>query len=113
MNTPQSKLYLKDNPTLKDIQAYVAEMEEERGFTKVSLLQTYLLFVEEVGELAKHIRKAQAAMRIDAAKHYSDDVAEELADIMLVLSAVANRLGVDIEQAVREKEEVNKKRTWK
>lgn len=108
-----SNLHLKTDPTFKDLQQYVADMEEERGFTKVSLLQTYVLFVEEVGELAKYIRKHQDGMRLDIAKQYSSSIAEEMADILLVLTAVANRLGVDLETAVREKEEINKQRVWK
>ena len=39
-------------------------------------------------------------------------VEEELADILIVLSAVANRYGIDLESAFRRKEEVNKKRVW-
>ncbi len=109
-----SKLYLKDNPTLDEIQTYVAEMEVERGFTKVSLLETYLLLAEEVGELAKCIRKSShTSMRTDAARNYSDDAAEEIADIIMVLTAVANRMNVNIEKAFRDKEELNKLRVWK
>jgi NTP pyrophosphatase (non-canonical NTP hydrolase) len=108
-----SQLHLGKNPTLADIQQYVADMEKERGFTKVTLLETYLLLVEEVGELAKCIRKSShTSMRTDTARKYQDDAAEEIADIIMVLTAVANRLDVDIEQAFRDKEELNKQRVW-
>ncbi len=40
-------------------------------------------------------------------------VAEELADIMIMLSSISNRLDVNLEKAFREKEEINKRRTWK
>jgi NTP pyrophosphatase (non-canonical NTP hydrolase) len=106
-------LHLKESPSLDDIQRYIADMEQERGFTDVTLLQTYLLLVEEVGELAKSIRKSHTDMRTDAAKSYDETAAHEIADVLMVLTAIANRLGVDMEQAFREKEERNKQRTWK
>lgn len=107
-----SNLHLPANPTLADIQEYVEEMERERGFDSESLLHSYLLLTEEVGELAKVIRKDHSSMRTDAARTYEDDAASEIADIFIVLAAVANRLGVDIEAAVRAKEEKNKLRKW-
>ena len=108
-----SKLHLKPNPTLADIQKYVQDMVEERGFADQTPLQTYLLLTEEMGELAKCVRKSHANMAIDTAKKYEFDAAGEIADIMLVLTCLANQLGVDMEQAFREKEEKNKLRIWK
>lgn len=107
-----SKLHLKENPTLVDIQQYVANLEQERGFAKNTVLEKYLLLSEEIGELAKCIRKSTSTMRTDAAKHYNFDTAGEFGDIIILLCALANRLDVDLEQAFRDKEEVNKKRTW-
>lgn len=109
-----SKLHLKDNPTLKDIQQYVAEMEIERGFTNITILETYLLLIEEVGELAKCIRKSpHTSMCTDSTRQYQENAAEEIADVIIVLTAIANRMNVDLEAAFREKEEINKKRIWK
>lgn len=107
-----SNLHLKTDPSLNDVQKYIAEMEEERGFTSVTLLQTYLLLVEEVGELAKSIRKSHTNMRTDSTRQY-DEASHEIADVLMMLTSVANRLGVDMEQALREKEERNKQRVWK
>lgn len=103
---------MKKNPTLMDIQRYIQEMEEKRHFTNVTLLQTYLLLVEEVGELAKSIRKSHTNMRTDASKQYEENAAHEVADVFMLMTAVANRLGVDIESALREKEEHNNQRVW-
>lgn len=38
---------------------------------------------------------------------------DELADLIIYLCAIANRYEIDLEQAFREKEEINKERTWK
>jgi NTP pyrophosphatase (non-canonical NTP hydrolase) len=108
-----SNLHLKPDPTLADIQQYVIDMEKGRGFTQQTLLEVWVLLSEEIGELAKCVRKTATSMNTDAAKHYDFDAAGEFADIIIVLCAVANRLGVDLEQAFRDKEEQNKQRVWK
>lgn len=104
-------LYLKDNPTLGDIQTYIADMEDERGFIDQNVLQKCLMVGEEVGELFKAIRK-QEQMKID---HHSQcgSVEEELADVLIFLCSIANRYDIDIEKALRAKEEINKTREWK
>lgn len=39
-------------------------------------------------------------------------VEEELVDVIIFLCSIANRLDIDIEQAFRDKEEINKLRSW-
>lgn len=104
-------LRLPTQPTLKALQQYVTEMEQERGFTGSSLQQQCLFLGEEVGELFKAIRKQQK-LNIDH-KSVVGSVDEELADILIYLCSIANRLDIDLEQAFRDKEEINKKRDWK
>lgn len=105
-------LHLTKNPTIKDIQEYVIALEKERGFSNQSAIQKGLLLGEEVGELFKAIRKHDTNLRVDE-NSQSHDIAEELADIMIYLCAIANRYNIDLEQAFREKEEKNKTRVWK
>lgn len=107
-----SNLHLKANPTLADIQKYVDDMMHERGFHDQHITQECMMLTEEVGELMKCVRKT-GGMRMDTAKEYDIDPAGEVADILIILSSIANRLGVDMEQALRDKEEKNKLRTWK
>lgn len=38
---------------------------------------------------------------------------EELADVFIYLLSLANMHGLDLEEAFREKEEINKQREWK
>jgi len=108
-----SKLHLKTDPTLNDLQTYVRQLEEERGFTKDHISAKCLLLAEEVGELLKCVRKTHTTLGIDPAKNYKLDAAGEIADIIIVLTTIANRLDVNIEHAFRKKEEENKLRTWK
>jgi len=106
-----SKLKLKNNPTLKDFQEYVKELEKERGFEKQNVIEKSLLLGEEIGELFKAIRKMQA-ISIDKKKSKITSVEEELADILIYVCTIANRYTIDLETAFREKEEINKTRVW-
>lgn len=108
----KSTLTLKPEPTLADIQRYVEDLIGERGF-KNNLAEDCLLLAEEVGELCKVVRKsAHTNMAIDTAKAYELDAGGEITDILIMLTAIANKLNVDMEQAFRAKEERNKQRTW-
>lgn len=102
---------LKSNPTLKDFQEYVLELEKERSFDSQNVQDKCLLLGEEVGELFKSIRKYHTSLKVDENSKV-DDAASELADILIYLLSISNRLDVDLEQAFRDKEEINKKRKW-
>ena len=101
---------LREKPTLDEFQKYVSELERERGFERQDILKKCLLLGEEVGELFKAVRN-QERMSVDASAAISS-VEEELADVLIMLCAVANRSDVSLERAFRRKEERNKQRTW-
>ncbi len=101
---------LGSRPTLSDIQRYVVDLENERGFANETLTQKCLLLGEETGELFKAVRK-HVGMCVDSKSSISGP-AEEIADVLILLCAVANRLGIDVETAFRDKEEINKQRKW-
>jgi NTP pyrophosphatase (non-canonical NTP hydrolase) len=103
-------LNLPPNPTLNDFQTYVQYLEEERGFTKNTVLQNALMLGEEIGELFKAIRKAEK-MQVDN-NSTTQHVKEEMADVLIYLCSIANRMNIDLEEAFREKEKINKKRVW-
>lgn len=101
---------LRENPTLADFQKYVVELEKERGFAGQAIVEKCLLMGEEVGELFKAIRKT-SNISIDKNSKVGE-VHEEIADVLIMLCSIANRLDVDIEKAFRDKEVINKTRTW-
>jgi len=110
----KSKLNLKKNPTLKDFQKYVAEMIVERGFDNETMPEVFMLLLEECGEFARSARKAQMHhIKAYKGKKHDSEVSLEAADVFLYLLNLCNRLGVDLEKAFRDKEEINKKRIWK
>jgi len=104
-------LKLANNPTLSDFHKYITEMEDVRGFSDQTVLQKCLMMGEEVGELFKAIRKDEG-IKLDSNSHVGG-ISEELADVFIYLLAIANRYSINLEQAFRDKEEVNKKRVWK
>lgn len=106
-----SELSLPTKPSLQDFQKYVADMMVERGFDPTDITGQFLQFTEEVGELAKAIRKAKKR-HLDSSSHVGE-IPEELADIFIYLLYFSNYFDIDLEQAFRDKEEINKQRTWK
>jgi NTP pyrophosphatase (non-canonical NTP hydrolase) len=105
-----SKLHLKAQPTVADLQKYVVEMVAERGF-RDDVSQRFMLLFEEVGEFAKAARK-------HVGLGYANDVHDqnlegEAADVFIILLGLCNLLDIDLEQAFRDKEAINKKRQWK
>lgn len=102
---------LPDQFGLPALQRYVAEMIIERGFDGKPVTEKCLLLAEEIGELCKAIRK-QENLQIDAGSK-AGTISEEIADILIVLTAIANHYGIDLEQAFRDKEAINHGRTWK
>jgi NTP pyrophosphatase (non-canonical NTP hydrolase) len=103
--------YLKDDPTLKELQSYLALVCQERGWTKDSPSEKFVLFIEEVGELAKAMRKT-AGLYEEQAKPRDISLEEEFADVLSYLLDLANCFQVDLEQAFRAKEQINQSRIW-
>lgn len=103
--------HLPEHPTLKDLQHYIDEVCKERGWVKDSYAEKFLLFTEEVGELAKAMRRA-AGLYEEKAKQQQSELAEEFADVLSYLLDLANLYQIDLETAFREKEQINQTRTW-
>lgn len=106
----KSKLKLKKDPTLKDFQRYIARMVRERGFEKETAPEIFMLLMEECGELAKAARKS---VKIHTDKHSEQfRIDHEVADVFMYLFDICNHFDIDLEQAFRDKEKINDKRTW-
>ncbi len=103
---------LKEKPTLADLQEYVAKMKLARGFNTTDKPYECMLFAEECGELISAIRKNMQQGSIGSGS-VPGNVKLELADVLIYLCSLANMHGISLEEAFREKEEINKKRVWK
>ena len=104
---------LTEKSSLPQVQEYIKKVVELRGFSGESIQETMLLLLEETGELAKAIRKTATKMSVDVDKmHNYDTVESEAADVFFVLTAVCNRLNIDLLSALKEKEKENCQRNW-
>ncbi|HET8841402.1 MAG TPA: MazG nucleotide pyrophosphohydrolase domain-containing protein [Ktedonobacteraceae bacterium] len=102
---------LPSHPTLPEYQQYMDEICKERGWTRDTYAEKFLLFTEEVGELAKAIRKTRGLYQ-EQARQKNLELEEEFSDVFSYLLDLANCFQVDLEKAFREKEQINATRQW-
>ena len=93
------------NASLSEWQEFIAQLVAERGFTQ-DTNQVFVKFAEEVGELAKEVRRRWRAGAP------TNNAAGELADVYFFLLDLANHFEVDLAEAARRKLAVNEKRHW-
>ena len=102
---------LPQQASLADLQTYIYEQCAERGWDKRTVLEKMLFMTEEVGEVAKAIRK-EAAMYGYEKPENTDHLAEELVDVFNYILDIANVYDIDLETAFRDKWEKNNTRDW-
>ena len=115
MENEQLELWknLNADDTVIQIQEYIRKVIELRGFSEQSIEKTMLLLTEEVGELAKAIRKDKTSMAIDKLKiNNYDTIESEVADVFIVLCSICNKLNIDLFSSLKEKEKENITRKW-
>ncbi len=99
--------------SLDQIQDYIKKVINIRGFGNQSVEDELLLLVEEVGELAKAIRKNATSMKIDQNKIQNYDTIEnEIADVFIVLNTICNTLNINLFDSFSTKEKINTERKW-
>lgn len=87
-------------------------MIETRNF-RTSLLERMILLTEEIGELAKEVRKTDNNLLVDSHKEYNSSLENEMSDVFICLMGIYELLDVDLVQALKNKEKLNFKREWK
>lgn len=97
--------------TLTDLQAHLDKTCKENGWDKNSIPEVFLLLNEEVGELAKAIRKT-TGFKGEAKPETSDNLIEEFADVLNYLLELANRFDVNLTDAYFRKHKINTGRIW-
>lgn len=103
----------KAGASLKELQAYIHQVSLERGWINTKDLELFLLFTEEVGELAKAIRNHKGLLQEEGKrKNNPQELEGEFADVLCYILDLANRFGVDLDKALREKEAQNAGRKW-
>lgn len=106
--------------TLQSLQTHSIAVCRHFGWDQITDEKNFILFVEEVGELAKAMRKAIGLMveqnNPDKPVHNQDKIKqslqEEFADVLNNFLELANRFDIDLEDAYRTKMTANFKRQW-
>lgn len=98
--------------TVAQLQQYVDDMVNIRGFADETPQDTLLLLTEELGELAKEVRKSHTHIKNDPAKGHTDNLKGEVGDVFMMLLALCRTLNIDLVDAFREKELINCDRKW-
>ncbi len=103
--------------TILDLQEYVKKVNVERGFVDTTVPELFIYLNEELGEVAKEIRKL-SKMHLDvsskerSAEEIRKELGHEMADVLNAFFDLANRFDIDLEKAFWEKEDINGKRSW-
>ncbi len=103
---------LSKKSSVEDLQKYIKDMIEVKEF-KTSLLERMCLLTEEIGELAKEVRKTDNNFTIDINKDYSSNLENEITDVFICLMGMCELLDMDIVQGLKNKEEINFNREYK
>lgn len=96
---------LPPSPAIKSFQHYYRRAALQRGFARENAKDCLLLMVEEVGELARALRKRVKLTRHGTAIHNQEEL--ELADVFLYVVHMANILKIDLASVVQRKELLN------
>ena len=83
---------------IRDLQQRVDEWIRTYGVRYFSELTNMAVLTEEVGELARVMARRYGEQSFKAGE--KDNLADEMADVLWVLTCLANQTGVDLEQAI-------------
>ena len=83
---------------IRDLQQRVDEWIRTYGVRYFSELTNMAVLTEEVGELARIMARRYGDQSFKAGE--KDNLADEMADVLWVLTCLANQTGVDLEQAM-------------
>lgn len=106
--------------SLKELQKMVHELSVKNGWDKQSPEQIFLLFTEEIGELASAIRgkiKLELETKESQEKNSIEpkmvDLEQELADVFGYVLDIANHFNIDLEKSFLKVYNKNLNREWK
>ncbi|MCD8164843.1 MAG: nucleotide pyrophosphohydrolase [Bacteroides sp.] len=98
--------------TLKEVQNQVDNWIKEYGVRYFSELTNMAVLTEEVGELARIMARKYGDQSFK--KNEKEELGDEIADVLWVLTCIANQTGVDLTEAfkrnMRKKTERDNKR---
>jgi len=104
---------IESGATVNELQEYFKEILAIRGFSNQTAKDKILLLIEEVGELAKALRKEDHSLTIDRTRIGNYEAIEsEIADVGIVLISLCNVLNINLFESIIDKEKKNIERKW-
>jgi len=94
---------------LKTLQQQVDDWIKQYGVRYFNELTNMAILTEEVGEVAR-IMARRYGEQSEKETDKSKDLGEELADVLFVLTAIANQTGVDLQAAWEQKMQIRTER---
>ncbi|MNO27704.1 MazG nucleotide pyrophosphohydrolase domain protein [compost metagenome] len=91
-----------------EFQQYVKAFSEIKGFDTSTIEQRMLYLMTEVGELSKEV----LSVSFDPDAERKENLGFEMYDVVWNIFDLANKLGIDLEQAFKRKLEINEERSW-
>jgi NTP pyrophosphatase (non-canonical NTP hydrolase) len=86
--------------TIPELQNTVDQWIKNHGVRYYTELTNMAILTEEVGEVARIIARKYGEQSFKESEK-DKDLADELADVLFVLTCIANQTGVDLEAAVK------------
>lgn len=97
--------------SLTDLQTYLSEQCKKRGWNTRTDLERLAMLTEEVGEVAKEVRRHQGTMGYKKPEN-TDHLAEELVDALNFIVDIANSNNIDLATAFKTKWNTVQTRRW-
>lgn len=85
---------------IREYQAWVQGWDRARGWDEVAVSHTLLHVQEELGEVARAVLRREGYKPEAEAITWQAELAEELADVFVMLFKLAYQCGVDVESAL-------------
>lgn len=100
-----------NNDTLEDLRKQLAEFADRRDWNQFhSPKNLSMALIAEVGELIEHFQWLSEKQSSSLALDKKDQVAMELADILIYLIRIADKLEIDLVSAANKKIAINESR---
>ncbi|MCA9318923.1 hypothetical protein KDA06_04770 [Candidatus Saccharibacteria bacterium] len=97
--------------TVRQLQDFVQTKCKERGWTNRTDVERVMMLAEEVGEVAKEVRKQTGKFGYTTPQN-SDALAAELVDVLNWVVDLANSNNINLEASIRSKWQQTDNRTW-